>query len=187
MEFNYVVPNTVEGMIKTQSQVSKRTFPVWVNAASYLIIFLSVAIMTYGLAQLFRPLISRLTGLEDGLLSFLPAIFIAYQVTMRVVVHKANEFFMRFARFDVDFEYTSRFTINETGLTIDEGDRVTQMVWSAIGGVFETKDYLAFYCRGLVYTIPAELLEGDNRASLFATCKAWQAAAQGHRTAKAFI
>lgn len=188
MEFTYIVPNSVERTIKTQAQVSRHSFPVWVTAITYLLILISVFGLTAIIHNGLRILILRLTGIENGLLSLLPALFIAYILTMRFIVPFANNYFLKFGRFDIDFEYTSQFSISEAGLLIDEGDRVTRIAWSGIGGVFRTKDFIGFYCRGLVYTIPFEFIANEEDSHrLYETCKIWQAAAAGHHTAKAFI
>jgi len=187
MEFTFTVPNSVEQTIKTQAQISKRTYPAWVTVASYSLIVISVIILTFLLSLIFRAIAFRYFGIDAGFIATLVALIIAYTLTVRFVSVVSNSFFLKFALFEIDFEYTSQFGINENGLIIDEGDRHTRIAWSAIGGVFETKDYLGFYCRGLVYTIPFDRIIGSERADLFSACKAWQSAAQGHKTAKAFI
>lgn len=187
MEFAYTVPNSVEQVIKTQSQISRRVYPIWVTIATLTVIFLSIVVLTAGLSLSFEFLAYQLFGRDMKFLTFIPAFIIAYIVTMRFICVKANAYFLKFARFDTDFSYVSHFTINASGLTIDEGDRHTHIAWSGIGGVFETKNYVCFYCRGLVYTIPLERLKSCQKEELLERCKAWQSAAETHETAIAFL
>jgi len=187
MEFTYTVPNSVEQVIKTQSQISKRVYPVWVSVASLAVIFLSIVGLTGGLTLTLEFITSRLFGRKITSLAFIPAFIVAYIVTIRFVCVKMNAWFLKFARFETDFSYVSQFTINASGLTIDEGDRHTHIAWSGIGGVFETKNFICFYCRGLIYSVPLDFVKADQKLELLEVCKAWQSAAETHQTARAFI
>jgi len=158
-----------------------------VTVASLVVIFLSIIVLTAGLSLSFELLAYQLFGRNISFLTYIPAFIIAYILTMRFVCIKANAYFLKFTRFETGFSYVSHFTINASGLTIDEGDRHTDIAWSGIGGVFKTKNNACFYYRGLVYTVPLERVEAGQKVDLLETCKPWQSAAETHKTAKAFL
>jgi len=187
MEFNYVVPNTVQQFVKYQSQISRHAFPFWVSALSYLLTIGGTALLTFGLFLLFQMLMQSVSLVGHPLVALIPAGLLAYNFMVRVIAKRANSFFLKFVRYNLDFEFTCQTSISERGIRFDEGDRQTQIAWSAIGGVFQTKSFIVFYCRGLFYNVPLEdvgTLEQQDR--LLQVCKAWQSAAQGHATAKVF-
>jgi len=173
--------------LKPSRKFLKRVYPIWVTVASFAVIFLSIIILTAGLSLSFELLGYQLFGRDINLIAYIPAFIISYIVTMRFVCLKANAYFLKFARFETDFSFVSHFTINASGLTIDEGDKHTHIDWSGIGGVFETKNYMCFYCRGLVYTVPLERIATGQKVDLLERCKAWQSAAETHETARAFL
>ena len=188
MEYNFTVQNTVKRMTQFQTQLSHRVYPVWVTLLSYSLIFGSAAILTLGFYLLFYAGLVWLTPLGNPLIALIPAVLLAFHISTRLVTPRANKFFVRFAKFDVDLEYATHFQINQKGLVVNEGDRRTEMDWSAIGGVFQLKGFLVFYCRGLFYNVPSSHIgDSDAQDEMFQTCKTWQSNAQGHATAKAFI
>jgi len=188
MEFHYVVPNTVRQFTRFQSQVSKMAFPFWVSCVSIGVLLFGTAILTYGLSKLFEWIVQIFITTRITFLVFIPAVLLAYNFMVRVVAKKMNGFYLKYARYEQDFEFTSQTSISNRGISINEGDRQTHMAWTAIGGVYQTKAFIVFYCRGLFYHIPLETVGGQEaQDELYQACKAWQFAAQGDATAKAFI
>jgi hypothetical protein len=187
VEFNYIIAHSVKQYVRFQTQASRAAYPGWVTGFVYAMIGISVGGLTYGLFYLFSFALSYL-NIDQPLISILIAVGLAIQLSTRLIIPNLNKYLIKFARFDVDHEFTSRFHIDAQGLMIDETDRQTQIAWSAIGGVFQTKDFIVFYCRGLFYNVPHEHV-GDQEAqqALLERCKVWQTAAQSHKTAKAFI
>lgn len=188
MEFHYVVPNTVHQFTKFQSQISRHAYPFCVTVLSCCLILGGTALLTIGLFWIFSAALHTFVNVENFLLALIPAALLAYNFVIRVVAKRVNSIFLKFSRFDVDFEFTTETEINNAGIYFNEGDRQTSIAWSAIGGVFRTKGFIAFYCRGLFYNVPLETigtLEEQDR--VFEVCKTWQAEAQGHATAKAFL
>lgn len=188
MHFNFVVPNTARGLMKFQFQMTASAYPIWVRLLSYSVLIVSIFGLTALLNAGFTILVEGMTEIQSRGLAFFPALLFAYVLTSNVVMPKANLFTMRFARFDLDLQFTGKYHISEVGLTIDDADRSTRIAWSAIGGVYETKDFVAFHCRGLNYFIARDIIGGEAEQSAFlTTCKTWQKSAQGDPIAKAFI
>lgn len=187
MEFNYIIAHSVKQYVQFQTQASRAAYPVWVTGFVYSMIGISVGGLTYVLFYLFNFALSYL-NIAQPFISILFAVGLAIQLSTRVIIPKLNKYLIKFARFDVDHEFTSRFHINVDGLLIDETDRQTRIAWSAIGGVFQTKDFIVFYCRGLFYNVPLEHVgDQEGQQALLEQCKTWQIAAQSHKSAKAFI
>lgn len=149
MEFNYIIERSVKQFVRFQTQISRASYPVWVTGFVYMVIGVSIGGLTYGLFSLFSVALSYF-NMDQPLISILFAVGLAIQISTRFIIPRLNKHLVRFARFDVDHEFTSQFQIDSNGLMIDETDRQTRIAWSAIGGVFQTKDFIVFYCRGLL-------------------------------------
>lgn len=188
MNFDYVVPITPRQFLKAQLELSKNCYPAWVTISTYAIIVFSIVILTFIINQPIQFLAERITSGLIAEFTFLPAILLAVLALNRFILPRVNSYFIRFAKFDTDYDFTCRYEIDETGITISEGDRFTRIDWTAITGVHTTKSLIAFYCRGLQYYIPREAI-GDLAAqeALIAACRAWQTSSKTGSTAKVFV
>ena len=146
-----------------------------------------MAASTYGLFLIFDRVVENFIPAISGWTSIMAALLIAYNLMTRVITPKLNAYFLKYARYELDFEFLSKATISDQGLLFDEGDRQTHIAWSAVGGVFKTRDFLVFYCRGLFYNVPLEDVgDADMQEELLLACKGWCRSARSHKTAKLF-
>lgn len=150
---------TAKRVIQSSSQISATMYPAWIPIAATLAMIISVGLITLVLSVLLKTLLDALlSGPSYVSASFVPAVIVAYVFTQRVVRPRINGMFTRFSNFDMDQGFDCAYTIDETGLLVDQGDHQTRIRWSAIGGVFSTKGLVVFYSRGLAYYIPKAVI-----------------------------
>jgi len=188
MKFDFTVSSTAEDLVKRMMQLGHAAYPGWVTAASYALIALTVLI----LSLIFSAALWFTFGLFmeniESTLVYLPAVLLSILISFNYITPRINGYFVRFMRFESDLDIMCHYQISAEGIILDEGDRLTTIKWSAISGVFSTRDLIVFHCRGLNYYIPKSVIGDKSQQSVvLETCSAWQEAAKSDKTAKVFV
>lgn len=187
MEFKTSFQSTIEEFIKASIQLSRKCYPKWVPW----VVFISMAVSVFSVTLMVLFLMQSFPGEMFTRISktghYLLAVVTAWLLSYYLFLPKLNEWLIRFARFDTDFETLVHYHVDVSGVRVDEADRITTIDWSAISSVFETKDLIAFHCRGLNYYIPKDLVgDKETQKQMIELWSNWQKAAETSPIAKNF-
>ena len=187
MEFNTSHQSTVEEFLKASIQLSRHAYPKWVPWIITILSGISVFISTVFVIFLMRVLPIDLSAYTSRPTQVIIAIIIGLYLSHYFIMPQINKYFIRFARFDTDLETLTHYHIDMSGIRIEQADRTMKIGWSAISGVFETKDLVAFYCRGLNYYVPKYLIgDKETQKQMIELWSSWQKAAETSAIAKNF-
>ena len=187
MDFRTTHQSTVGEFQKASIQLSQYAYPKWVPWIITIFSASSVFIMTLLIILLLRVLPFDPTAYTSKTFIYIIAICVGLLLSFNFVMPHINKYCLRFARFDPDFETLTHYHIDASGIRIDDADRTMKIGWSAISGVFETKDLVAFYCRGLNYYVPKYLIgDKETQKQMIELWSNWQKAAETSAIAKNF-
>lgn len=187
MDFKTTHQSTVGEFQKASIQLSQYAYPKWVPWIITVFSASSVFIVTLLIIILLRMLPFDVLSYISKTFLYVITVSIGLFLTLNFVIPHINKYFLRFARFDPDFETLTHYHIDASGIRIDDADRAMKIGWAAISGVFETKDLIAFYCRGINYYIPKDLIgDRETQKQMIELWSNWQKAAETSPIAKNF-